>query len=256
MRSQMLFLLTCRPRITPVEDYIIDVALKKARSLENSMELWQEASIMKALNHPNIMKLIDIPTKDPFSDRIVLVMEYVEAGSLASQIHFLRKFTEIKLWFPMKQMADAFEYLHAQSIVHRDIKLQNVLVSYKWIVKVINFNKATHFIHRQKFHDDLGTPGYMAPEITEHGYDGPPVDVWALGILFTKLFDGLQFDGHNVIEMSRDKTHFNVENSPPTFARETLVALLAAMLREDPMERITMTEIVNHTWFKENHPMK
>uniref|UniRef100_UPI00358E8845 ribosomal protein S6 kinase alpha-1-like n=1 Tax=Myxine glutinosa TaxID=7769 RepID=UPI00358E8845 len=232
------------------------VALKKARSLKYSIELWGEASIMKALNHPNIMKLIDIPTKDPHNDSIVLVMEYVEAGSLASQIHFLRKFTERELWFPMKQMADAFEYMHAQNIVHRDIKLQNVLFSSRLSVKVIDFNMATPFIHGKIFYDDWGTPGYMAPEITDHGYEGPPVDVWALGILFTKLFDGLQFDGHNIIEISYGKTDFNVENSPPTFARETLVSLLAAMLREDPLARLTMMEIVNHTWFKENDPIK
>uniref|UniRef100_UPI00358E909A MAP/microtubule affinity-regulating kinase 4-like n=1 Tax=Myxine glutinosa TaxID=7769 RepID=UPI00358E909A len=155
---------------------------------------------MKFLNHPNIMKLIDIPTKDPYNHRVVLVMEYVEAGSLASQIPFLRKFTERRLWFPMKQMADAFEYLHAQNIVHRKIKLQNVLFNSQRIVKVIDFNMATPFIHGQKFYHHWGTPGYMAPEIIEHGYEGPPVDVWALGILFTKLFDGLQFDGHNIIE--------------------------------------------------------
>uniref|UniRef100_UPI00358E3006 ribosomal protein S6 kinase alpha-2-like n=1 Tax=Myxine glutinosa TaxID=7769 RepID=UPI00358E3006 len=235
-----------------------EVALKKARSLENSMELWQEASIMKALNHPNIMKLIDIPTEDTFSDRIVLVMEYVEAGSLASQILYLRSLTERNLWHPMKQMADAFEYLHARNIVHRDIKLDNVLFSSCWIIKVIDFNMATPFIHGKKLYNHWSTSIYMAPEILEDddGYEGPPVDVWALGVLFTKLFDGLHFNGHKVYDMSHDKTHFNVGNSQPTFSRETLVSLLTAMLWNDPMERLTMTEIVNHMWFKENNPMK
>uniref|UniRef100_UPI00358EF510 protein kinase 2-like n=1 Tax=Myxine glutinosa TaxID=7769 RepID=UPI00358EF510 len=231
------------------------VALKKARSLKYSMHLCREASIMKALNHPNIMKLIDVPTKDPYNERMVLVMEYVEAGSLASQILFLRRFTERKLWFPMKQMADAFEYLHAQNIVHRNIKLKNVLCSSQWNIKVIDFSMAKPFIHGKKMYPHWDRPGYMAPEITEHGYDGPPVDVWALGILFMKLFDGLQFDGHNIFEMSQDESDFNVENSPTTFARETLVSLLAAMLQKDPMERLTMTEIVNHPWFKENDPI-
>uniref|UniRef100_UPI00358E8F94 uncharacterized protein n=1 Tax=Myxine glutinosa TaxID=7769 RepID=UPI00358E8F94 len=92
--------------------------------------------------------------------------------------------------------------------------------------------------------------------MTEHGYEGPPVDVWALGILFTTLFVGLQFDGRNIIEMSPDKTDFNVGNSPPTIGRETLVSLLTAMLRKRPLQRLTMTEIVNHTWFKENHPLQ
>uniref|UniRef100_UPI00358E38A7 uncharacterized protein n=1 Tax=Myxine glutinosa TaxID=7769 RepID=UPI00358E38A7 len=133
--------------------------------------------------------------------------------------------------------------------------LQNVLCSNEGIVKVIDFNVATAFMHGKKFYDMCGTRGCMAPEITAHGgYEGPPVDVWALGILFTELFLGLQFDGHNIIDTSHGKTDFNVGNSPPTFGRETLVSLLTAMLREDPLERLTMTEIVNHAWFKENHP--
>uniref|UniRef100_UPI00358EA961 uncharacterized protein n=1 Tax=Myxine glutinosa TaxID=7769 RepID=UPI00358EA961 len=153
-----------------------EVALKKAKHLDASLGLWREASIMKALNHPNI-------------------------SSLDSQFCFLWNLPERELWFPMKQMADAFEYLHSRNIVHRDIKPQNVLYSNKGIVKVIDFNIATPFIHGQKLYDVCGTPGYMAPEITGHGYEGPPVDVWALGILFMTLFVGLQFDGRNIIEV-------------------------------------------------------
>uniref|UniRef100_UPI00358E9A3C serine/threonine-protein kinase par-1-like n=1 Tax=Myxine glutinosa TaxID=7769 RepID=UPI00358E9A3C len=102
-----------------------EVALKKAKSFEASLRLWHEASIMKALNHPNIIKLIDILTKDPFLHRVGFTLEYVEAGSLASKIRFLRNLPEVELCFPMKQMADAFEYLHSRNIVHRDIKVTN-----------------------------------------------------------------------------------------------------------------------------------
>uniref|UniRef100_UPI00358DF477 ribosomal protein S6 kinase alpha-3-like n=1 Tax=Myxine glutinosa TaxID=7769 RepID=UPI00358DF477 len=185
------------------------------------------------------------------------VIEFVEAGSLASQIHLLRKLTEKGLWFPMKQMADAIEYMHSRDIVHRNIKPRNVLFTNKGIVKVFNYKAVRDFFTRDEtMFTCCGTPGYMAPEITEHGYKGPPVDVWALGVLFTKLFVGLQFDGRNIIETSHDKTDVNVGNSLPTFGRETLVSLLTAMLQKDPKERLTMTEVVNHTWFKENHPVE
>uniref|UniRef100_UPI00358F43DD uncharacterized protein n=1 Tax=Myxine glutinosa TaxID=7769 RepID=UPI00358F43DD len=231
-----------------------EVALKKAKSFYATYEFCCEISMLKELNHPNIIKLIDILIKDLSRHRVGLVLEYVEAGSIASQIHFLRSIPDRELWIPMKQMADAFKYLHSRNIVHRDIKTENVLLcSNTGFVKIINFNIATPFIHGKKLYDVCGTPAYMAPEMTEHGYEGPPVDVWALGILFMTLFVGLQFVGPNIIEMSSDKTDFKVGNSPPTLARETLVSLLTAMLRKHPLQRLTMMEIVNHTFFKENY---
>uniref|UniRef100_UPI00358E4E8A uncharacterized protein n=1 Tax=Myxine glutinosa TaxID=7769 RepID=UPI00358E4E8A len=157
----------------------------------------------------------------------------------------------------MKQMAAAVEYLHSRNIVHRDIKPQNVLYSNEGIVKVIDFNVATNFIHGKMFYGICGTRAYLAPEITAHGgYEGPPADVWALGFLFMEFFLGLQYEGHNIIDRSHDKTDFNVGNSSPTFGREALASLLTAMLRKDPKERLTMTEIVNHTWFKKNPPVE
>uniref|UniRef100_UPI00358E6035 uncharacterized protein n=1 Tax=Myxine glutinosa TaxID=7769 RepID=UPI00358E6035 len=230
-----------------------EVALKLAKSLGDRRTMLREATIMEQLNHHNIVAFIDIESTTV--ERITVITEYVRAGSLASQIHRLRKRTERELWIPMKQMADAVKYMHSQNIVHRDIKPQNVLFSDEGILTVIDFKAARPFFtRREKMFTCCGTCGYMAPEITAHGYEGPPVDVWALGVLFTKLFVGLQFDGCNIIEMSHDKTDFNVGKSSPTFARETLVSLLTAMLRKDPMKRLTMREVVNHTWFLENEP--
>uniref|UniRef100_UPI00358EF5CE uncharacterized protein n=1 Tax=Myxine glutinosa TaxID=7769 RepID=UPI00358EF5CE len=244
-------------RRSTTEDSAEEVALKFAKSSLHAKRMLHGAKIMELLDHPNILKFVFIDATCSCFERMPLVFEYMEAGSLASQIHLLRKLTEKGLWFPMKQMADAVEYMHSQCIVHRDIKPQNVLFSNKGIVKFMNFEAAREFDTRdEKMFTCCGTHGYMAPEITAHGYEGPPVDVWALGVLFTKLFVGLQFDGRNIIETSHDTTDFNVGNSPPTFGRETLVSLLTAMLRKDPMERLTMTEIGNHTWFKENHPVE
>uniref|UniRef100_UPI00358ED8AC uncharacterized protein n=1 Tax=Myxine glutinosa TaxID=7769 RepID=UPI00358ED8AC len=147
----------------------------------------------------------------------------------------------------MKQMADAFEYLHSRNIVHRDIKPQNVLYSNKGIVKIIDFDNAAAFIDGQKLYDVCGTQDYMAPEITKHGYEGPPVDVWALGILFNALFVDLELPTHIIAHLKFGKTKFGPTNRPTTYARTALVTLLTAMLRKCPMERLTMTEIVN--WF-------
>ena len=69
-------------------------------------------------------------------------------------------------------------------------------------MKVIDFGSSQSFIHGEKVRGYFGTPGYMAPEISKNGCEGPPIDVWALGILYTTLFVGLHFDGRNIVEVS------------------------------------------------------
>uniref|UniRef100_UPI00358EE4C5 uncharacterized protein n=1 Tax=Myxine glutinosa TaxID=7769 RepID=UPI00358EE4C5 len=238
-----------------------EVALKLAKSVDDGPMMLHEAYILTKLHHENIVKLLDIPIRLPDSHRVALVLEYVKGGSLASQIHHLRKYSESSLRFHLKQPQWLLpvEYLHSRNIVHRDIKLENVLLSKEGTAKLIDFDLATPFIHGKKFYDCCGTYGYMAPEITAHGYEGPPVDVWALAILFKKLFIGLQFDGrHIIIEMSHDKTDLNVGKGLRYFPRRSspsleLVSLLTPMLQKDPMERLTMTDVVKHTWFKRKH---
>ena len=81
------------------------------------------------------------------------------------------------------------------------LQLANVLYS-KGVVKVIDFGLAVFFKSGEKISGNNGTPAYMAPEMSNVVYDGPPVDVWALGILFTKLFLGLQLCEPLMIQVS------------------------------------------------------
>uniref|UniRef100_A0A8C4QJB9 non-specific serine/threonine protein kinase n=1 Tax=Eptatretus burgeri TaxID=7764 RepID=A0A8C4QJB9_EPTBU len=177
------------------------------------------------------------------------------ADTLKDQVALRGTFTETEAWHFMEQMASAFAYMHSHNIVHRNIKLVNILCS-RGVLKVVDFGLALFFTPGENIIAFGGTPGYMAPEVSEFEYKGPPADVWALGIVFTKLFLGLQFNGQDIIKVSPDTYDFIVVYSPPPSASEALVSLLTGMLLTDPSERFTMQEIVNHTWFKENHPME
>ena len=70
------------------------------------------------------------------------------------------------------------------------------------LVKVIDFGISQCFIHGEKIYGRAGTSRYMAPEISEKGFEGPPIDVWALGVLFMTLFVGYKFDVRNIMEVS------------------------------------------------------
>jgi len=85
------------------------------------------------------------------------------------------------------------------------LQLTNIMYSPPGILKIIDFGLATRFKSGQLLYDDAGTSGYMAPEISDGarcGYDGPPADVWSLGILFMKLFVGDHFRGDDILVVS------------------------------------------------------
>uniref|UniRef100_A0A8C4QKD1 Protein kinase domain-containing protein n=1 Tax=Eptatretus burgeri TaxID=7764 RepID=A0A8C4QKD1_EPTBU len=217
----------------------VKATLKKAMKLEKAEGLLKEADIMKRLDHKNIVKLINVQEYQQ-CNQVVLIMEYMTGDPLSHRLAFQKNFSPNLALGIMKQMASAFAYMHSKNIVHRDIKLGNMLCNDQLEVKIIDLGLAFVSTQSKQLYDLRGTQGYMAPEIFFHNsYTGPPADVWSLGILFTQLLIGLEFDGLQIIKMSDDCTAYKVVYNPPPSASESLASLLTAMLHEKPVERLT-----------------
>ena len=150
---------------------------------------------MKKLNHPYICKLHD---HFESSKEVYLVQEYVSGISLYQYMKNKgsKPLALDQCRFFMKQLSECVKYLHSasstkESIVHRDLKLENIIVDDRNNIKLIDFGFAVQTYPGQKLKTCCGTPSYMSPELCQkREYCGYSADVWSLGIIFFVLLTG------------------------------------------------------------------
>ena len=233
----------------------------------NTIQYFQtELSILKKLNHPNIVKLEDVKaTKDNY----YIVMEYINGGDLRKCLKkYMKKygkaFSEEIVQHLMRQIIDAIKYIHNLNIIHRDIKTENIMVNFENEVDQINLNmmkaKAklidfgiSCYTKKGLAYTALGNPAGMSPIILNafhkneqytQGYD-EKADIWALGSLCYELLFG-----HNAFNSeSFDELVKKVENGTyniPTNLSKEVVSFLNGMLQYDPKRRYSASQLANH----------
>lgn len=220
-----------------------------AQQLENCN---REIDIMKLLNHPNIVKLIDVVEKSQ-DGMTYLIVEYVVGGELFDYIvaNGVVKEKEARRFF--RQIVSAVEYCHANLIVHRDLKPENLLLDAGGNIKISDFG-LSNVIEPGKLLDSFcGSPLYAAPEILlAERYVGPPVDVWSMGVILYALLCGhLPWSGDTQAEISHNSVR-GIYEEPEALSR-TVRDLIRKMLNPSPTERITIDDIRRHAWINETY---
>ncbi|MED6221550.1 hypothetical protein PIB30_055893 [Stylosanthes scabra] len=172
------------------------VALKKVRfdnfQPESIRFMAREIIILRALDHPNLMKLEGIITS-PLSHSIYLVFEYMEhdlAGLVSSPD---TKFTESQIKCYMRQLLSGIEHCHLRGIMHRDIKVSNILVNNEGILKIGDFGLANTLSPNNKnpLTSRVVTLWYRPPELLMGSTNyGVSVDLWSIGCVFAEFFLG------------------------------------------------------------------
>ena len=233
-----------------------------------------EIAILKDINHENIVKLYDVKETSQY---FYLVTEYCNGGGLSDCLEKYQEehnaaFPEELVQYLMKQIVSALRYLHRKRILHRDIKLDNILVHYeseedrvnknlmKAKVKMIDFGFARYLKKEELAYSTLGSPINMDPGILrklnklehskEYGYD-EKADIWSLGTAcYEMLIGNCTFDAESMKELVTKVERGNYF-LPSTLSKEA-VSFLNGMLQYDFKKRFTAEQLYRHKFLNKN----
>mmetsp|Transcript_53908 Transcript_53908/g.108175 ORF Transcript_53908/g.108175 Transcript_53908/m.108175 type:complete len:504 (+) Transcript_53908:156-1667(+) len=224
---------------------------KKVQALDMNDKVWREINVLKLFSHPHIIRLyevIDTPTD------IYVVMEYVSGGELFDYIVAKGRLSEDEARRFFQQIIAGVEYCHKFMVVHRDLKPENLLLDASFNVKIADFGLSNMMRDGAFLKTSCGSPNYAAPEvISGQLYAGSEVDMWSCGvILFALLCGNLPFDDENIANLFK-KIKGGVYTMPG-YLSEGCRDLIPRMLVVDPLQRITVSQLRAHNWFRTNLP--
>jgi serine/threonine protein kinase len=255
-------------------------ATKKVKRKKTDDEMTKyfknEINILRILNHPNIVKLEEIKMDE---NNYYIVMEYINGGELSDYLKkyiekYGKPFSEEIVQYLMKQIISALIYIHDLNIIHRDLKLENIMVDFdnekdkeelnmmKAKIKIIDFGFAIMLSSKFSLTNSaVGTFMYMDPKILKEfdnqvlvdksrGY-GKEVDIWSLGCICYQLFRGkYPFEAKTFEELvgKIDKGKYRL----PTTASREIISFLDKMLKYKGKDRLSAKELINEPFLVKN----
>ncbi|KAJ5767212.1 uncharacterized protein N7511_004828 [Penicillium nucicola] len=205
----------------------------------------REAAIVSLVNHPYICGMRDVVRT---SYHWYMLFEYVNGGQMLDYIISHGKLKEKQARKFARQIASALDYCHRNSIVHRDLKIENILISKTGDIKIIDFGLSNLFSPRSLLKTFCGSLYFAAPELLQaRQYTGPEVDVWSFGIVLYVLVCGkVPFDDQSMPQLHA-KIKKGVVEYPPGLSTECR-HIISRMLVTDPKQRASLAEIMTHPW--------
>ena len=238
----------------------MSAAMKKIEKVKENeiddLEIKNEIDILKNLDHPNIVKIYEF--YDTLTD-FYIVTEYCKRGELYGYIK--NYYSENQLAVLFYQVFSGLSYLHERHILHRDLKLENIMISdieediktkenYFWI-KIIDFGTAKIFKKNKNEKAVVGSSYYIAPEVLKQKYN-EKCDSWSVGVILYMLIVGrAPFDGKNDDEIIESiKIGDYNKNHPKLLSRSKEVQNLVSCLLERKInKRLSALDALNHPFF-------
>jgi len=228
----------------------------KVLSQKQILSIKREIEIMKMLHHPGIIRLKEsLETEEYF----VLVMELMSGGDLFDRLEQQSSFRESDAKNILLQVAKAVKYMHDCGIVHRDLKIENIMFVSKDsdVVKLGDFG-LSKLIGKGVTMTPVGTLEYMPPEIVEKKVYSTNVDIWSLGCLaYILLYGSFPFYEETVgnkLVLLKDKIKSGYFAFPTDAENVSDEAkdLIKKALDLNPATRLNINKFLAHPWLQNN----
>ena len=252
-------------RVIGTENYAAIKILKEEflrRDQDSILSVHNEITILKNLNHAGIISLYEYgdagqvvkPSGRIIDNLVFIVMEFVQGGLLFDLCQTMGAMGEDAGRFFLHQILDAMEYMHGKRVVHRDLKLENILVTDNLDLKVADFGFACYksIDHLKSYR---GTMTYMAPEIKENKeYKGTQVDMFSIGVIIFIIVQGIfpfkearkEEYFYNLLLNGNHDTYFQKVNG--TGLSEDFKDLILKFFSYNGNDRPTIEAIKAHPW--------
>ncbi|KAK9499590.1 hypothetical protein O3M35_002607 [Rhynocoris fuscipes] len=230
-----------------------EYAAKTVRCIkkEDREKAQEEVQIMNSLKHPKLLQIIGA-YENPRD--VILVVEYISGGELFERVvadDFT--LTEKDCILFMRQICEGVEYMHTQSVVHLDLKPENIMCINRdsHEIKLIDFGLAQRLKPDSQVRVLFGTPEFIAPEIINYEPIGTQTDMWSVGVICYVLLSGLSpFMGDTDAETFANITRadFDFEDEAFDSISEEAKEFISALLVKRKEKRLTASECLSHRW--------
>jgi calcium-dependent protein kinase len=227
---------------------------RNIKSSELRNKFINEISVLKMIDHPNIIKLYEFFEDD---SNYYLVTDYLSGGELLDYILKNKVLSEKITAKYIKQALESVAYLHSKNIVHRDIKLENLMLESNEpnaLLKLIDFGTSIISSPFKKLKTYKGTISYLSPEVFENKYN-EKCDLWSIGVIMYILLSGkMPFGGRDEGEIIRciTKGSYNMKGREWVKISPHGTNLLKKLLNPNPKLRISASAALSHPWFAAN----
>jgi Ca2+-binding EF-hand superfamily protein/tRNA A-37 threonylcarbamoyl transferase component Bud32 len=244
----------CVHKVT-LKKYAVKIIDKTGMTASERDLLRTEIAVLQLVNHPHIVHL-----KNVFEtrSRIYIIMTLVEGGDLFQRLTLRHRFDEATAKRIIKNLLEALQYLHERGIVHRDLKLENIMMTSRdsdTDIQVADFGLSKFAAPEEIMRLPCGTLTYVAPEVLQMNGYGREVDLWNVGVILYVLLRGrLPFESrHNneIIEKTLRAQLFIERDAAWDTISMDAKNMIRKLICSDPKKRLTVQKALEEPWLDE-----